>query len=398
MTHYAYKAMDVHGQLSRGSLEAASLDELNTRLHRLGLHLIRAHSHPLGFLHPKVGRGELITFFLTLAQLARAGVPLLDALSGMRDSLDGPLRWVVAEVLDGVTHGLPLSQALLRHTTIFDPVCVSLIRAGEESGRLPEVFSQLADTLKWQDELAAHTRNLLLYPAFVAIIVTAITVFLLIWLVPQLATVIQSFGLTMPLQTRILLLLSSALRQFWFIPPVTLVVLGVLIKSQWSRHAGWRLRADAIKLRLWLFGDILRKVILARFAHTFALLYASGISVLDCLALCRDLTGNQVITHGLRRITEAVESGQTLTQSFQHTGLFPPLVLQMLKVGETTGNLDQALLNVSYFYGREVQDSIRRLHTLLEPALTLFLGLILGWVMLATLLPIYDIISRVNLR
>lgn len=398
MTHFAYKAMDARGQLSRGWLEAASLSELDQRLHRLGLQLIRAHRNPLGFLNPKVKRSELITFFLTLEQLSHAGVPLLDALSGMRDSLDGPLRWVVADVLDGVSNGLPLSQALLRHTTAFDPICINLIHAGEESGRLPEVFSQLAATLKWQDELAAHTRNLLLYPAFVAIIVTIITVFLLIWLVPQLATVIQSFNQALPLQTRILLTLSRALRQFWFIPPIILVVLAMLLRFHWSRHADRRMRVDALKLRLWLLGDILRKIILARFANTFALLYASGISVLDCLTLCRDLAGNRVIANGLHSISEAVSAGQTLTHSFQCTGLFPPLVLHMLKVGETTGNLDHALLNVSYFYGREVQESIRRLQTLLEPALTLFLGLILGWVMLAMLLPIYDIISRVNIR
>lgn len=398
MAHYAYKAMNASGQLSRGWLEAANLGELDRRLHSLGLQLIRARHNPLSFLRPKVKRSELITFFLTLEQLSRAGVPLLDALSGMRDSLDGALRWVVADVLENVTNGLPLSQALARHSAEFDPVCVSLIHAGEESGRLPEVFRQLADTLKWQDELAAHTRNLLLYPAFVAIIVLAITAFLLIWLVPQLASVIQSFGQTIPLQTRILLIASKLLRQFWFALPLVALLLAVTIKWQWSRHASCRLALDAAKLRLWLLGDILRKIILARFANTFALLYASGISVLDCLALCRDLAGNQVIANGLNRIADEVESGQTLTQSFQHTGLFPPLILQMLKVGEATGNLDQALLNVSYFYGREVHDAIRRLQTLLEPALTVFLGLILGWVMLAMLLPIYDIISQVNIR
>ncbi|BBE50027.1 Putative type II secretion system protein F [Ferriphaselus amnicola] len=398
MAHYAYKAMDANGQLSRGWLEAADLGELDRRLRDLGLQLIRARHNPLSFLRPKVKRSELITFFLTLEQLSRAGVPLLDALGGLRDSVDGPLRLVVADVLEGVTNGKPLSQALARHTTTFDPVCISLIHAGEESGRLPEVFRQLADTLKWQDELSAHTRNLLLYPTFVAIIVGAITLFLLIWLVPQLASVIQSFGQTLPLQTRLLLTASEWLRQFWFVPPITLVVLVVLLRFQWSRHADWHVRLDAMKLRLWLLGGILRKIILARFANTFALLYAAGISVLDCLALCRDLAGNRVIANGLKRIADEVESGQTLTQSFQHTGLFPPLVLQMLKVGEATGNLDQALLNVSYFYGREVHDSIRRLQTLLEPALTVFLGLILGWVMLAMLLPIYDIISQVNIR
>jgi type IV pilus assembly protein PilC len=395
MAHYAYQAMDAQGRLSRGWLEAADPAELARRLQSLGLQLIRARRHRYALLRPQVKRSELITLFLMLEQLTRSGVPLLDALGGIRDSQEGAMKPVVATLLDEVGSGLPLSQAMARQTAAFDPVCISLVRAGEESGRLHEVFRQLADALKWRDELAAHTRNLLLYPAFVAITVAAITIFMLVWLVPQLSTILLSLGQPIPWQTRWLLTVSELFRQFWLVIPLSFAMVG----GAWLvGHQRWQRPLDGLRLRLWWLGDILRKIILARFANTFAMLYASGISVLDSLALCRNLAGNQVIAQGLANIAEEIAAGRPLTQSFQRTGLFPPLVLQMLKVGEATGNLDQALLNVSYFYSREVQEAIRRLQTLLEPALTLLLGLILGWVMLSVLLPVYDIISQVKLR
>lgn len=394
MAHYAYKAMDADGRLSRGWLEATDPAELERRLQGLGLQLIRARLHRYALLRPQVRRRELITLFLMLEQLASSGVPLLDALSSIRDSQEGAMKMSVAALLEAVGSGVTLSQSMARQATVFDPVCIHLVRAGEESGRLPEVFHQLADALKWQDELATHTRNLLLYPALVAVTVSAITVFMLVWLVPQLATIIFSLGQPIPWQTRWLLTVSELFRQFWFIIPLTLSMAG----GGWLLwHRRWQRQVDALRLRLWLLGNILQKIILARFANTFAMLYASGVSVLDSLALCRDLAGNQVIAQGLARITDEIAAGQSLTQSFQRTGLFPPLVLQMLKVGEATGNLDQALLNVSYFYSREVQDAIRRLQTLLEPALTLLLGLMLGWIMLSVLLPVYDIVSQVRL-
>ncbi|MBI5919091.1 MAG: type II secretion system F family protein [Nitrosomonadales bacterium] len=399
MTRYAYKAMDAQGRLTTGWQDAADQPELARRLQQLGLMLIRARIRPVlpGFGPRRISRRELITLFLNLGQLSRAGVPLLDALGDLRDSLDGPLPLILASVLESIVGGQPLSQAMAQHPTAFDPVCISLIRAGEESGRLPEVFDHLATSLKWQDELAAYARNILLYPAFVGSIVLAITAFLMGYLVPQLAQLILSLGQTLPLQTRLLLATSELFVHYWAL--LTGVPLAILLAGRHllAHRPDWQYRTDRLKLRLWLIGPILRKIILARFAHTFAMLYASGISVLDSLELCQALAGNRVIERGLTQVALSVESGRNLTQAFQQTGLFPPLVLHMLQVGEATGNLDQSLLNVSYFYNREVQDAIRRIQTLAEPALTLALGVLLGWVMLAVLIPIYDIISQVKL-
>ena len=157
-----------------------------------------------------------------------------------------------------------------------------------------------------------------------------------------------------------------------------------------------RFRFDNLKLNLWVTGPILRKIILARFANTFAMMYGSGVSILDCIANTRNVVSNLVIEKSLDDVAHEIESGKNLTQSFQHTGIFPPLIIRMLKVGEATGSLDKALLNVSYFYDRDVKDSIKKVQVMIEPTMTLILGALLGWVMLSVLSPIYDIIGKVQ--
>jgi type IV pilus assembly protein PilC len=157
-----------------------------------------------------------------------------------------------------------------------------------------------------------------------------------------------------------------------------------------------RYRFDDLKLKLWVIGPILRKIILARFANTFAMMYGSGVSILDCIANSREIVNNQVIARSLDDVIVEIESGKNLTQSFQNTGIFPPLVVRMLKVGEATGSLDKALLNVSYFYDRDIKDSIKKVQVMVEPTMTLILGALLGWVMLSVLSPIYDLIGKVK--
>ncbi|HEX5338627.1 MAG TPA: type II secretion system F family protein, partial [Gallionella sp.] len=155
-------------------------------------------------------------------------------------------------------------------------------------------------------------------------------------------------------------------------------------------------RLDKFKLDMWVTGPILHKIILARFANTFAMMYGSGINILDCIANSRDVVGNRAIARSLDDVAREIESGKNLTQSFQSTGMFPPLVIRMLKVGEATGSLDKALLNVSYFYDRDVKDAIKKAQVMIEPAMTIVLGLLLGWVMLSVLSPIYDLIGKVK--
>jgi type IV pilus assembly protein PilC len=203
-------------------------------------------------------------------------------------------------------------------------------------------------------------------------------------------------GQEIPLQTRMLLATSAIFVHYWYILLALPFILFGTYQGALILRPGLRYHVDNLKLHIWPTGPVLRKIILARFANTFAMMYSSGITILDCIANSRDLANNQVIAKSLDTVMHEIESGKNLTQSFEHTGIFPPLVVRMLKVGEATGQLDQALLNVSYFYDRDVKDSIKKVQVMIEPTMTIILGALLGWVMLSVLSPIYDIISKMK--
>ncbi len=400
MALYSYKAINDQGRTARGLQDAANVVDLELRLRRMGLDLIHARvdEKKTALGARKVKRSDLITFFFNLEQLLRAGVPLLECLGDLRDSMDDQrFREIVANMVESIQNGMKLSQAMAEHPDAFDKIFLSLTRAGEESGRLADVFGHLTEALKWQDEMASQTKNMMIYPVFVGTVVIAITFFLMIYLVPQLVGFIKGMGQDIPLQTRLLLATSAAFVDYWYLILGLPVSLFAAFKLVVAYNPGLQYHLDNLKLRIWPTGPILRKIILARFANTFAIMYGSGITILDCISNSRDLANNQVIARSLEQVMQEIESGKNLTQSFQNTGVFPPLVIRMLKVGEATGQLDLALRNVSYFYDRDVKDSIKKVQVMIEPTMTIILGLLLGWVMLSVLSPIYDIISKVQM-
>ena len=400
MAQFFYKAMTPEGRIQRGQIDAVNLIDLEMRLKRMDLDFIlgKPVRQSSGLFGEKIPRPELINFCFHLEQLTRAGVPIIDGLVDLRDSLSHPrFREVIASMVESIEGGRPLSQAMSEHPKVFDSIFVSLVRAGETTGMLPEILKGLSDSLKWQDELSAHTRRLFLYPTFVGLVVLAVTIFLMVYLVPQMAGFITSMGQDLPLQTRILISLSAAVSQFWYLFLGIPLITGIVLKYLISTRPSARRRFDAFLLSLPVFGPILRKIILSRFASLFAMLYASGIAIIEALQITETAVGNTVIQEGLRRAGQLVIEGQNVTAAFQQTELFPPLVIRMLRVGENTGGLDRALLNVAYFYTRDVKESVERLQSMIEPAMTLILGALLGWVMISVLGPIYDVIGKLKI-
>jgi type IV pilus assembly protein PilC len=400
MAMYAYKAISNQGKNTKGLQDAANLIDLEMQLKRSGLDLISAREVEANtsFGLKKIKRPDLITFFFNLEQLTRAGVPLLECLADLRDSMEEPVfREIIANLVKSIEGGKKLSQAMALHPNAFDKIFVSLVSAGEESGRLVEVFKYLTDSIKWQDEMTSQTKSMMIYPIFVGSIVLGITFFLMIYLVPQLVGFIKGMGMEIPFQTRLLLATSGIFVDYWYILLATPVVLFGAFKAALILRPGLQYHVDNLKLHIWPTGPVLRKIILARFANTFAMMYASGITILDCLANSRDLVNNQVMAKSMGQVIVEIEAGKNLTQSFQQTGMFPALVIRMLKVGESTGQLDMALLNVSYFYDRDVKESIKKVQVMIEPTMTIILGALLGWVMLSVLGPIYDIIGKVKI-
>lgn len=400
MAAFQYFAVDRTGRHVRGRMDAANEADLEQRLKRMGLDLVTSRMRRQGEAHfsRRVSRQDLINFCFQLEQIAKSGIPLLDGVADLAATLENPrFREVVSGVHEDMAGGKMLSEALSNHPRVFDQLFVSLVRAGEQTGNLPEVLQNLASTLKWQDELVGQTKRLLIYPTAVLIVVGAVIVFLMLYLVPQLVSFLRTMQQDLPLQTRILIGLSDFVGKYWLPLFALPFVAGGAFAFTLRRNAGTRYSWDYLKLNIPVIGPILQKIILARFANFFALLYRSGITILDAIASCEGIVANRYVADGLRRAAQQISAGDSLTDSFRNIGLFPPLVLRMIRIGETTGALDDALMNVTYFYNRDVRESVERALKLLEPALTVFLGLILAFILFSVLSPIYDILGKVKL-
>jgi type IV pilus assembly protein PilC len=296
-----------------------------------------------------------------------------------------------------VEGGKMLSQGMAEHPDVFDEVFVNLVAAGEQTGQLPAVFDNLSNTLKWQDELFAQTKRLLAYPLFVFVVVMGAVTFLMVYLVPEMVKFIASLGQELPLQTKILIFISNAFVHYWWLI-LTLPLVAIAGVAMWVKQSpDARYKLDYIKLKLPLTGDILNKIIMARFARYFALMYQTGIPILQAIKTCETIVGNKVVADALSRAHAQINAGDSMSESFKNAGLFPPLVVRMIKVGESTGALDKSLLNISYFYDRDVNELMQKMLKLLEPALTVILGLILAFIMISVLGPVYDSFSKMKL-
>ncbi|HBN16090.1 MAG TPA: type II secretion system F family protein [Pseudohongiella sp.] len=401
MPLYRYRAMNKNGRIRQGNLDAANDIDLEQRLGRMNLDLIRCsetEERRASVGQKKVEKADLINFCFHMEQLTRAGVPLLEGLVDLRDSVDHPrFKEVIANLVDEIEGGKNLSDALEEHPKIFDTLFVNLIRAGELSGELAKIFNSLVETIKWQDELQKSTKKLLMTPMIVATTVLGVTIFLMVFLVPQLVGFIESMGEELPGHTRALIAVSNFMVNYWYVCVIAPPIIVFAIKMLIEKNEAARYQFDRLKLVFPKIGSVLTKILLARFTNFFAMMYAAGIPVLRCLEIAESIIDNLVIKRAIMQAHDAIQDGDSIADSFRDTELFPPLVVRMMKVGETTGELDKSLLNVSYFFDRDIKDSIEKVQALIAPVMTAILGLLLGWVMMSVLGPIYNTISSVQI-
>ena len=401
MPLYKYKSMTRDGKIRLGSLDAVNEADLEKRLSNMKLDLVRANvteEKRASIGQRKVERSDLIVFCIHMGQLTRAGVPILGGLTDLRDSLDHPrFKEVVGNLIEVIEGGKNLSEALEDYPQIFDTMFVNLIKAGEASGQLAEVFDSLSDMIKWQDELHQTTKKLLMQPLVVGSVVLGVTVFLMVYLVPQLIEFIANMGEELPTHTRALIATSNFMTNFWYIWVPTPILAFIIVKIMMQTSPKFRFNMDHFKLRIWKVGPVMQKIILSRFANFFSMMYTAGIPILRSLEIAEGIIDNLVIKSALEQAREDIEQGDPISQSFENTGMFPPLVVRMLKIGETTGSLDKALLNVSYFYDRDIKDSIDKLQTMIQPTMTVVVGTILGWVMISVLGPVYNALSNIQI-
>ena len=400
MDAFRYKAMDQRGRVLRGKVDAINPGDLEVRLSRMGLDLLN-YSLLRSSQYSVTGSGirtvDLITFCFHLEHLVRAGVPIIEGLGDLRDTIDHKrLREVTAAMIEAIEGGKNLSGAMADFPRVFDSVFVSLIRAGEQSGRLSEVMQKIIDNLKWRDEQASYTRKLLMYPAIVSVVIFGVLIFLMIYVVPQLVSFLSTMGEALPLQTRILIATSSFLATYWYlvigIPPlaITALVVGLRVNPEFAQSV------DALKLRVPVIGPILKKIVVTRVCGVFSIMYTSGITVLECIRTGEEVADNRAIRLALRDAGRMIADGGGISASFAATGLFPPLVVRMLRVGENTGALEDALNNVTYFFTRDVRESVTKLQTLILPMVTILLGAIVFWIMSSILGPIYDLFTKIK--
>ena len=400
MPLYKYKAIDATGKFISGSLDAGNSNDLEMRLEKMELDLVTFKQKDPGadlLGRNKIGRRDLINFSFYLEQLTRAGVPILEGLADLRDGEENPtFRDIITGVIEAIEGGNSFSQALELYPKIFDNVFVSLIRVGERSGKMSEVLVDITETLKWQDELLAKAKKIITYPAVIGTLVLSVIMFLMIFIVPDIMDAIVGLGGEIPIETRMLMATSNFLIDFWYLVIAAPFVIYFTLSYFYKTSSKARFKLDGISLKLPIVGEVNEKIKISRFTRYFSLMFASGITVLDAINLSKDVLSNAVLEDGIDRAWQQISEGSSISEAFKNIGIFPPLVVRMLRVGESSGQMDKSLNNVSYFFDRDINDSIEKMEPVMQTALMGTIGAIVLWLALSVLGPIYDTISTID--
>jgi len=397
---FQYKAIDASGKFISGTLDAGNINDLELRLEKMEMDLVTYKQKDPGsdlFGRNKISRRDLINFSFYLEQLTRAGVPILEGLSDLRDGEENPtFRDIITGVIEAIEGGNSFSQALGLYPKIFDEVFVSLIRVGERSGKMNEVLVDITETLKWQDELLAKARKIVMYPMVIGVLVLTVIMFMMIFIVPDIMDAIVALGGEIPLETRMLMATSNFLVNFWYVVLAAPFAVYFIIRYFYNNSSKARFKIDGMLLKIFLIGPVSEKIKISRFSRYFSLMFASGITVLDAINMSKAVVSNSVLEDGIERAWQQISEGSSISEAFKNIGIFPPLVVRMLRVGESSGQMDKALNNVSYFFDRDINDSIDKMEPVLQTTLMMVIGTVVLWLALSVLGPIYDTISTIE--
>lgn len=399
MPAFNYTAINDMGRKMRGVVVADNELDLEARLKQLGLDLVESRevvakkSSRFG----KIKLKDMIILCMHLEQLDRAGVPLHDALADVRDSSDSPkLRDVLTGVYEAVKNGLMLSKALEAYPKVFNDVFTGLVAAGEKTGNLSESFTHLADHLKWSAEIRRKVKKATRYPIALIVVISIVVSVLMIFVVPKLVDFIISQGFSIPLHTRALIAVSYAFEHYWYyiLGTPVIIVMALLIAYRMSEPFAYKV--DGIMLKMPVIGPVIRKIDMARFTHFFSVMFNSGIDILDSLEAAKGVVANRVLRESVDLVKTNVTEGNSLTASLRISNQFPNLVIRMFKVGEDSGNMSEALENINFFYKREVDDAVEAMVGMIQPALTVVMGIIIFWVIAAVFGPLYESFSKMK--
>jgi type IV pilus assembly protein PilC len=400
MPAYIWRAKDREGNVVRGKADAADVMELSARLRRQGLvvlgidpdndlgQLVKARGGLL--LRRKVKGAALAVFCRQFATMIEAGLPLLTALHVMaRQTADPTLRTALAKAAKLVEDGDSFAPAMAA-TGVFPPLVIHMLAAGEVGGMLEQVLVRLANQIEKDEQLRQKIKSAMIYPTAVSIVAVAVVFFMMIFVAPRFVQIYADLGASLPLPTRILMAVSDFFVNQWYVMLGLAVVAGVGC-WQFLRHPGGRLWWDTRKLKLPVFGPLMVKTAVARFARTLGGLLASGVSILKALVVVDRVVGNAAIGQALMGALEDVRGGGSLVPALAKSGLFPPMVLEMTLVGEETGQMEEMLTKLADFYEADVQRTAERLSAALEPMIVVGLGLTVGLIVISLMLPIFNL-------
>lgn len=395
MPQYAYRALNEAGKQVRGKLTANNETDLYQQLEQIGLMLIDSKAVKASALGNAMAKGidarEKIQFFVHLEQLQAAGVPLIDSLTDVRDSTDTPrLRDLVATLLNDVQGGTPLSEAFSKHPKIFGDLYAALIAAGEESGNLTSAFQHLTRHVRWEDAIRKRIVKAVRYPAVVLVLITGMLMFMMGVVVPGIVEFLRSNQTELPVITVALIGTSDFIRAYWWIILLTpIVIVGSIIALANSTDA-MRYAIACLMLRVPVFGPLISKLAISRFAHFFAVMFQSGVPILQCLETAQRVVTNRCLEEAMKTVRQQVQNGEPLSLAMRNSGQFPSLVCRMVKIGEDSGNLGGVMDNVTGFYDKDVDEAIDAMIGMIEPAITVVSGVVMGWIVAGVMGPIYD--------
>ena len=391
---YTYKALDQNrNRIVKGTAQASNEYALEQMLSESNLALIsfkKINKSALNFAFlERITSKDLVSFFIHLEQLEKAGVPLLDSLSDLKEFSDNQkIRDISADLHESVKGGKMLSEAMEKHKKVFDQVMISLIRMGEKTGGLQSAFKNIYENLKWSNEIKRKTIKAIRYPIFSLLILFIVTAVMLKLVVPKVMGFIIDQGIAIPVYTEALIATSDFFEAY-FVDFVVFCVISFLSIKILSKNRSIKYKVDGIKLKIPLIGSIITKIEMSKFTRFFGVTFASGIPVLECLQISGDIVKNTVLKTDIERVKEEVSDGKSVYNALASSQYFPSMVLRMFKVGEESGNMTDAMENIQYFYSMEINDSIDKIIGTLQPSIIFVMGGLMAWVIVAVFGPIY---------
>lgn len=396
---YLWKAKNKSGEEKSGEMEATSREAVENRLKQMGLAPTRVKKKPVELVIPGLGTPtskDLVVFTRQFCTMIDAGLPLVQALDILSTQAENPhMRKTLADVKVRVESGSTFAEALSHHPKIFDELYVQLCAAGEVGGILDTILNRLAVYIEKNQKLVSKVKGAMVYPSVVLIVAIGCVAILLLFVTPTFEKMFKDMGGTLPGPTQLIIDISNWLQDF--IVPLVAVIIGAAVGFRmFLRNKKGRESWDRFVIRTPLFGTLIRKVAVARFTRTLGTMISSGVPILDALDVTAKTAGNTVVVKGIQLVRQRISEGKTIAEPLAESGVFPPMVVQMIGVGEATGAMDSMLAKIADFYDEEVDAAVAALTSMLEPVMMVFLGGIVGFFMIAMYLPIFSMADNIK--